>query len=627
MCGVAGYADFGRVESDAATVRRMLRSMRHRGPDESGTHADGPVTLGLRRLSIVDRTTTNIVHANEDGTVVSVCNGEIFNHGAIRRNLASQGCRLRSVADTEVIPYLYARHGLDFVQHLHGQFALALFDKSRRRLVLARDHLGVLPLFFAEPRPGLHIFGSEIKAVLAHPAMEAKVNLSGLDQILSLPGLVSPTTMFAGVHALKPGEMLVADPSGATRHIYWDVDYPEMAPEDDRAFWGDRFDAELAERGEELAGLLTRGVSRRLADEVETGCYLSGGLDSSLIFQLAKDVRGAPLQSFGVVFDDPALCEAHAQRVVAGASGRHQHIRVTEAGLIARLEDVVVHSEAPVKETYNSAALSLAENARKRGCSVVLAGEGADELFGGYPGYLLAGWNSEEADGSLLQTEFERQARGRMWGLPDLRYETGEWALRALREDIYHTELRPFIARFEVGSQTLLDVEKLRGRHPVQQRSYMDLKLRLADHLLGDHGDRMCLAHSLECRYPFLDRDVVEFARRTPACFKVSEGHRKRVVYAAAAGRLPKAITEREKFGFRAATSAELLQNGSELLQDLLSTARVRRQGYFDPDVIEALKDCYSEPGFRLHPHLEIDLLLVAASFSLWLEIFNLPCR
>ncbi|MFI0418763.1 asparagine synthase (glutamine-hydrolyzing) [Spongiactinospora sp. 9N601] len=629
MCGLAGFVDMREGPeaggpaaghpADEAILDAMAATLAHRGPDAAGRFLAAGIGLGFRRLSIVDLTGGMQPLRNEDGSVVLVCNGEIFNYRELRSALRSRGHVFTTDGDVEVIVHLYEEKGPGLLHDLRGQFAFALYDRTRRRLLLARDHLGVLPLFYTRT-PDQLVFGSEIKAVLAHRGVPRAVDLTGLDQILTFPGLAGPRTMFAGVRSLEAGHYLLVE-DGQTRDArYWDLDYPLLGQQSP--------DEDVERRTEELRELLTTSVVRRLRADVPVGLYLSGGLDSSLIAALAAQAEpGTGRHSFSIAFPERHLDESRYQRLVAEKIATDHHEIITgPADLSARFTRMVWHAEAPVKETYNTCSLALSEAARAAGVKVVLAGEGADELFGGYPGYRfdqagLAGAGREHGPDAVL----ERQARQRLWGDPHLYYERDYHQWSRTRRELYAPGVAETFPDFDCTGFPPVDPDMLRGRHPLHQRSYLDVKLRLTDHLLGDHGDRMGMANGVEVRYPFLDLDVVEFATSVPQHLAAPGLTEKYLLKRVADGLVPADISQRQKFGFRAPASPTLLREGAEWVNDMLSPARVRRQGYFAPEVIEHLRARSLRREHDLHPHLEDDVLLVALSFGVLLDTFGLP--
>lgn len=618
MCGIAGALDLqGRPRVDPGVVARMTESLFHRGPDSSGLFLRPEVGLGSRRLKIVDLTTGDQPIENEDGSLVLVCNGEIFNYPELRRWLTGRGHVFRTRTDVEVLLHLYEEHGEDLVDHLNGQFAFALWDAKRRRLFLARDHFGVAPLYYTMA-DGLFLFGSEIKAILAHPSVERRVDLVGLDQVLSLPGLVSPRTVFHGISSLPAGFALTVEDGKTRIRQYWDLDYPEDSN-------GHLSSSSEAEYVEELREVFTRSVTSRLQADVPVGLFVSGGLDSSLVSAFAaRQTPGVPRHTFSMSFEDNAIDETGYQRLMAEMLGSHHHeIRFGSEEIAGRLRDMVYHCECPVKETYNTCALALAGAAREAGVKVVLAGEGADELFGGYPAYRFDAAGRKGPALTVEEVE-EEELRERVWGDRHLGYELDQVPLREIKGALYASEVAGRLDEIDCMGHPLVDTSRLRNRHALHKRSYLDFKLRLADHLLSDHGDRMVMAQSVEARYPFLDLEMVDLARRVPPSLKVNGMTEKYLVKRMAEGRIPRSIVEREKFGFRAPGSPMLLRRGYGWVEDLLSPETVRRHGVFDPDAVSRLAGRYRQKGFELHPHLEVDLLMVVLTLHLLCETFEM---
>lgn len=619
MCGIAGsFALDPDLPADREALARMLRPLAHRGPDDSGSHCVGGVALGYTRLAILDLAGGNQPHFNEDASLVSVCNGEIYNYPQLRRELEAKGHVLRSTCDVEVLVHLYEEHGADFVKRLNGQFALALYDGHRRELILARDPVGIAPLFYTVAGRTL-LFGSEIKALLAHPGVQRRVNLAALDQILTFPGQVSPTTMFEGIHSLPPGQFLRARGGDFSLHEYWDLVYPrigELSEEHPEAYHVERLEAALAQ-----------AVEDRLRADVPVGFYLSGGLDSSLIAALVQAARpGQRFHSFSITFPRTEMDEGRYQRLMAErVQSIHHEVAFNPAEIASRLRAAVVCAEAPLKESYNTCSLALSERVHQAGLKVVLTGEGADELFAGYVGYRFDGAHIPRGSGGFdLETLLEDEVRERLWGDPEFFYERNYHGYRETKRALYASALAGCQADFDAARAPLVDRDKLRGRHPLHQRSYVDFKLRLADHLLADHGDRVAYAHSVEARFPFLDLNVIEVARTLPPGLLVKDAVEKYPVRALAAKHLPAEIVNREKFGFVAPGTPSLLAQPADWVEDLLSPETLRRQGYFDPASIQRLRSANGRPGANLNPTFDTDALMVVLTFGLFLEAFGM---
>lgn len=622
MCGILGYFDLGGGGPRPQTILEdMAEVIRHRGPDAGGAFRDGGAGLGFRRLSIIDLATGDQPIVNEDESLVLICNGEIFNYKPLRAELEARGHRFRTHSDVEVLLHLYEDHGPAMLSRLNGQFAFALLDRRRRRLFLARDQAGIAPLHYTVSN-GVFVFGSEIKAILQYPGVERAVDLTGLDQVFTFPGLVSPRTMFRGIHRVRPGHYLLVDQdSGVREHEYWDLDYPLA---------GDVGDAPEQTYLDGLTEAFSRSVKLRLQADVPVGFYLSGGLDSSLtaafIHRLEPDLSR---HAFSIAFADQRADEAKYQQLVARRVNCELHAaRFDWSRTAGMMRTMIHHAECPVKETYNTCSMELSRAARAQGIKVILTGEGADELFAGYVGYRFDQARAARPGGALtVEDLLEEGMRETLWGDGRVHYESDYHDDQQRRRTLYAPELRGAFSDFDCLRHPLVRKDRIVGRHPLHQRSYLDFKLRMGDHLLMDHGDAMALANSVEARFPFLDIDLIEYARMIPPGLKLRGYREKYLLRRMGEGLLPEQITQREKFGWYAPGSPEMLQQGVEWIRDMLSPATIRRQGYFDPDLVETLTRQYSQPGFRLKQPFESDWLMVIATFGLFQDVFAMPAR
>lgn len=620
MCGLVGFMDLRHERpADRSVLEKMTESLTHRGPDSYGYFVGDDIGLGFRRLSIIDLANGDQPLRNEDGSLVLLCNGEIYNYLALREELMRKGHAFRTKTDVEVLLHLYEEEGTAFLNRLNGQFAFVIYDRKARSLFLARDHFGVNPLYFTVTDQVL-IFASEIKAILKHPLVRAEVDLTGLDQVLTFPGVVSPRTMFEGIESLPGGQFLTVKGSSIKRQEYWDLDYPpdgEVSYDKPESFYV-----------EELKGLFEQAVRYRLQADVPVGYYLSGGMDSSMVAaEVKRASAGNARHSFSIAFTEKEICESRYQRIMAEYAGsRHHEIVFDWAEISERLPAVIRHCECPVKETFDTCSLALSEAARASGITVVLAGAGADELFAGYVGYRFDRLGLRAEKKYDYETIMEDELRERLWGDKDIFYEMDLLALRDVKLALYSDLLNDRFEQFECLNFPPVNKERLQGRHFIHQRSYLDFKLRLSDHLLTEHGDHMALANAVEVRYPFLDINLIEFSRLIPPDLKLRGYTEKYILKKLAEDLLPKEIMAREKFGFRAPGSPYLLQQNIGWVNDLLAPERIKRQGYFNPAVVEKLKRRYSQPGATLHPHMESDLLLFVLTFGLFLDAFELPC-
>ncbi len=621
MCGITGIfnlSDGPRIEKEL--IEAMANTLAHRGPDDSGFYIDESLGFGFKRLSIIDLTSGNQPIYNEDRSVIVVCNGEIFNYKELRHVLESKGHRFYTYCDVEVLVHLYEEYGADFLNKLNGQFAFALYDRKSRILLLARDHVGIAPLFYTVA-DNAFIFGSEIKAILKHPMVKREADLTALDQIFSFPGLVSPRTMFRHISSLKPGHFLRIRDGRIEVKAYWDLDYPlasEIESEKPESYYIEKIDE-----------LLTRSVKYRLQADVPVGFYLSGGMDSSLTASIIRKLHSDQRHSFSIGFRQAEIDERKYQQLMANTVGSFHHDVIFDWPDISnRLKQVIYHAETPLKESYDTCSLTLSELVRKNGIKVVLTGEGSDELFAGYVGYRFDMQRSEfDEDSHSVEMMMEREIREKLWGDPDFFYERNQYEFRETKQAIYSERVNENFSEFDSMNHELIDRGKLAGRHPIHKRSYIDFKLRIADHLLADHGDRVAYANSIEARYPFLDVEFIDFVKTIPPNLMIKGSVEKYILKRLSEKYLPEQIINREKFAFVAPGSPYLIRQDIEWIADLLSYQTVKKQGYFNPDTVERLKKMYSGDNFNVNQTYENDLLMIVLTFGIFLELFKMPER
>ena len=623
MCGLCGFVALGTPSELAReTLSRMVKTLRHRGPDEVRTCVGDGFAFAFTRLAIIDPVGGSQPMWSEDGTVVAMMAGEIYNHERLRAELRTKGHVFNSRCDAEVVPHLYEEYGVDFPARLDGQFAVAVYDLARDRFVAARDHFGVVPFFYAAREGGL-VFGSEIKALLEHPLVEREVDPVGLDQVFTFPGLVSPFTMFRGIRSLPPGTRLVLSGAGRApaEHRYWDLVYPkrgEIRPAGDEEFYRDQMEQHL------LAA-----VERRLQSDVGIGVYLSGGLDSTFVAALIRHLRpGLELPSYAAAFAEKEISEADHQRAASRWLQTDHHERfIAGEEIQLRLPDVIRHTECPLKESFDAAALALSETVHRAGGRVVLTGQGADELLGGYIGYRFDRMRRSQGARIDARQLAEADLRRRLWGDENFFYERDDVAFTTVKQWLYADKLLQDEPDLDCLHHPVIDTAMLVGRDDLHRRSYLDLKLRLADHLLGDHGDRMAFANSVEARHPFLDRELAEFVATVPPELKLRGLQEKYLLKQVGRKWLPDEVVDREKFGFTAPGSQHLLRQRSSWVSSLLDRDRIVADGYFDPDAVADLVQRYREPGFRINVPFETDLLMTVITFNAFLDIFDMPRR
>jgi asparagine synthase (glutamine-hydrolysing) len=558
-------------------VARMTAMLRHRGPDGEGYHLAPGIGLGMRRLSIIDTVTGDQPMANETGSVVVICNGEIYNYLELRERLQAKGHHFRTRSDVEVIPHLYEDDPDGFLRELRGMFAFALWDGGRRRLLLVRDRLGIKPLHYAVTAAGL-VFGSELKAVLASGAVAPTRDGRALRELFALGFLRAPRTMVAEVRRLLPGQWLRFASGVVTTGCYWDVGFPGRHDYDSST--------SPAEWAEALRDRLTESVRLHLRSDVPVGAWLSGGIDSSAVTALASRELRRPLPTFSLGFDDPAVDEVKRNRAL-DEFPEYQLVghRLRCGGEhAALLSQAVWHREQPFGLGVDIPRLLLAELAAKH-VKVVLAGEGADEILGGYPWYradrmlsLLADWPAP------ARARVARRLAGRWPGAARILAGSQQLDLERFQALIgsLGRQAPPELFVVDAGEPAALKVpDAFAAWHPFAQLQYLDIKLRLADSVIP-HVDLPSMAHSLEVRVPFLDHVLVELCSAVPPWVKMRGLAEKHVLRRAMRGILPPEICRRRKFGLSAPTR-DLLAGAD------LSEQAVRAQGSFEPACVARL--------------------------------------
>ena len=611
MCAICGVLEWrGRKGIERENILRMQEVLRHRGPDGSGMLMLKGAALGFDRLSFLDLEGGMQPLQNEDGTISMVCNGEIFNFPELRQELEAKGHRFRTRTDVEVIVHLYEEEGLNFPKRLNGQFAIALYDERSRQLLLVRDQVGICPLFYTVSG-GQVIFASEIKGILEYPGVERRLNLKAVDQLMNFPGVVSPTTFFNGIYSLRGGHILQIRSGEEIRDLeYWDLCYSAEAEED-------RGKAYYVER---LRELLKDSISRRLVADVPIGFYISGGLDSSVVACYIGKYLLNSCYSFSAEIAGE-LDESRFQQIVHDyVQSTHYRTVITEDELWANLSKVIYHAESGVKESYDVAAYLLSGLVSSSPARAVLTGQGSDEFFCGYVGYMVDLFRGMQKDKMAPE---ELALNEKLWGDPCFRFERNHPALRKVHQKVYSKDVWGQIDRFSALAESPVNVERLRGLSTQKRRSYIDSKLRLADHLLGEHGDRMFFSHSVEGRHPFLDMELLKFVQTIPDKYKLNGTNEKYILKEAARGIVPDEIRKRKKFPFQAPGMSAMVKRSNGRLE-FLSDKLLKKYGIFDVDYVHEMLRTYSRSDFKLMGAYEIDYLLIVMTVTMLCEIYRL---
>src|SRR5829696_726531 len=548
MCGICGVVQVGgeaRAVLAPGVLDRMTDVLSHRGPDDRGTYEAAGVALGARRLSIVDVVGGHQPVRNEQGSVWAAQNGELYNHLELHRQLEGEGHRFGSHCDTEILPHLYEREGERYPELLRGKFAIAVWDGERRRAVLARDRLGVKPLYWAQS-DDLVIFGSELKSVLASGLIEPRLDYEAIDAYLTFGFLPGPRTPLAGVQKLLPGHRLIIDAAGARSEAYWH--YPKPAP-----------DHSLSEHehGERLLELLEESVRLRLMSDVPLGAMLSGGLDSSLIVALMARNMSEPVKTFSVGFREAAEGNELADaRLVANHYGTdHHELELSLHDQQLDLPDLVWHLDEPLADLSALGFLALSQLATQH-VTVALSGQGADELLGGYRKHLAASL-AQRVPSPVRSAATVAAGRSGRIGRTARTLTAGDAVDRLLAmsghvdERLRSRLYAPALAATGGGAAAGAVAERLNGfqGRALETTLYVDAQLALVDDMLH-YFDRASMAHSLEVRVPFLDHHLVEHCATIPDNLKVRGLTRKHLLRQVAAEIVPDGVLEKKKMGF-----------------------------------------------------------------------------
>ncbi len=622
MCGICGVIQVsGPLRELAADfdIEAMTDSMTHRGPDDRGVHAGLGIAIGARRLSIIDVAAGHQPLANEEGTVWAAQNGELYNHLELRTDLLEDGHNFATRCDTEVIPHLYERHGVDFPKHLSGKFGIAVWDAARRRAVLARDRLGVKPLYYAQVGDVV-VFGSELKAILASGCVPMDIDPVAIQLYLTLGYIPGPRTPFATVFKLMPGHVLVVEEDDVRSEPYWT--YPQSVPEP----------RPLAEWSEGLVETLERAVRRRLMSDVPLGAMLSGGLDSSLIVALMARNMAEPVKTFSVGFEeDEDHNELADARFVADHFCADHHeltLSMIESGV--SLETLVWHLDEPLSDISSLGFYMLSELAARH-VTVALSGQGADELLGGYRKHRVA---------SALRTlgRLPQPVRSLLQGMASGRRMEAVRATRALAARDPAQRLLAMSGLVDDELRSALLTGRLAGNDdsaahaavssrlqhptgdPLLDTLSIDAQLALVDDML-QYFDRTSMAHSLEVRVPFLDHEVVEFCARLPADLKVRGLTTKYLLKHAARGLVPDRIVDKRKLGFfRGASTQWLTKQLSGPGREYLLAPEPRYAEFVDRAVVADLVRRH-EAGDDSRVHLLLSILIL----EVWLQTYLQP--
>ena len=624
MCGITGFLEPGPRANQREILHRMTHALRRRGPDDEGFYHDAHVALGIRRLSVIDLRTGQQPISNEDGTVLAALNGEIYNFRALRLELQGLGHRFQTASDAEVLVHAYETYGPECVARLDGMFAFAIWDAVRRTLVLARDRMGEKPLYYSAGADAF-VFGSELRAVLEHPAVPRELSLESLVRYLAFEYVPAPHSILAGIAKLPPGHMLTISPGSKPDIIqYWDLPFnPDYSVSEHE--WVERLRAQLE-----------ASVRQRIEADVPLGFFLSGGVDSSAIVAVAARLSGTqPLKTFSLGFAESSYDERPFARAMARHCGtEHSEMVFSSADAAALIENVGDLLDEPLVDSSFLPFYALARFARKE-VTVALSGDGGDELFCGYPTFLadsgsrwvqrlpqaLVSWGRRAVDSlppsskyGSIESLLKQFVRGLGYA-PEVRTQLLLGGLTGLeRSALLSAAVREASAGFDPYEDLTRVVAELPELNSVDRLIYQHCKFYLADQNLAT-VDRASMASGLEVRAPFLDHALVELAGRIPAHLKLSGWKTKHILKRALQGALPARIIHRRKQGFGVPIAAWLRGPLRHALEERLAPERVAHRGLFEPATTRRLVEEHVA-GHRDHRKILWGLLM----FDAWCD-------
>jgi asparagine synthase (glutamine-hydrolysing) len=644
MCGIAGVVDLAQHKAvPSGMTRAMAQAIVHRGPDEDGFLDLPGLSLASRRLSIVGLADGRQPISNEDGTIHVVFNGELYDHLAVRARLEARGHRFATHCDTEIVPHLWEEYQEGMLEHLHGQFALALWDARRRRLILVRDRFGICPLFWTRQGDWL-LFASEIKALLASGMVPVRPNRRGINQVFTFFALPGPVTCFDGVHSLLPGHFLRVsfgryklELASVEDCTYWEIDFPDQGME---------------ERGgsrrrlvDDFETVLLHAVERRLRADVPVVSYLSGGVDSSMVVALARYLRGEPLPTFTIRILDPRLDETERAALVARKVGAEQI--VVDCGppeILDVYPSVIEAAEGPVIEPATAALFLLARAVHDHGYKVALTGEGSDEWLAGYPWFKVHKLVSIlDVVTGLPLSQYFRRAYLWLTGAPRF-----PWSLVRRNQDavgghnawldmyglmgmsklrLYSPDMTEALADHFPYADLQLNQGRLRRWHPLHRALYLGARVMLPGLLLSARGDRVAMHSSVETRYPFLDEDVFAFLARLHPGWKLHGLRDKYLLRRLAERWLPAEVARRPKAIFRAPFNSFGLDASPGWVDELLSMDSLRKAGYFDPAAVQQWRKTFPQMREGSMQRMSVEMGLAGVlTTQLWHHTFIDGC-
>ncbi len=602
MCGVAGIIDYRGKTNTVNAVGTMLRSFSHRGPDESGIYHSPTTTIGSVRLSIIDLQTGQQPLSDISGRYWIVFNGEIFNYIELREDLEKKNVRLKTKSDTEVLVNLFAMYGKNCLNMLNGQFAFAIWDKQKEEIFLARDRVGIRPLFYTVNDSAFY-FGSEIKAIFRNREVRRELDPQSLSQIYTFWTALTPGTAFKDIFELSPGHFMTFSRNGIRTEKFWDLN---IGPE--------RRAQSLPEALEQFNELFTSAVRIRLRADVEVAAYLSGGLDSTTTVAYIRDIEPGILNTFSIGFEDKDFDESKYQdEAVRYLDTNHQSITCSSKEIAEAFPKVVWHSETPLTRTAPTPMLILSKLVRDNNIKVVITGEGSDEILAGYDIFreaVIRQFWSRQPGSSIRPMLLKRIYPD----IPHLRNASPNilkmffgYKLEDTGNPLYSHLLRwnnsnhikkHFSDSIKASVNGYDPLEDLAGKLPqdfdnwstLAKAQWLETTVFMSGYLLSSQGDRMAMANSVEGRYPFLDYRVIEFCSSLPDRLKLNGTNEKYLLKKLMTGRIPDSIVKRPKQPYRAPISSVFLaKDRPDYVSELLSERMISKAGVFDAGSVTSL--------------------------------------
>jgi len=608
----------GQQRASLEVLQKMCRTLVHRGPDDEGFFLDRNAGIGMRRLNIIDLATGHQPLSNEDERLWIVFNGEIYNYRELRTDLEKKGHRFATSTDTETIVHAYEEYGLDCVSKLNGMFTFAIWDKKEQKLILARDRLGVKPLYYYMSDRCL-VFGSELKALLACPDVPRSIDFDALDTFLTFEYIPAPLSIFQGIKKLLPGHLLVLQHGVVTTQQYWHIVFPgtQSGENPDQA----------------LYDLLKDAVRLRLVSDVPLGAFLSGGIDSSAVVCMMSEIMDRPVKTFSIGFDDPSYNELQYARVVARHFETDHYELTIKPDIVSLVEDLVRQLDEPLADVSIFPTYLVSKLAREH-VTVVLSGDGGDELFAGYDWYVadrlsryyrwlpqtvrkqwLPSLLNHLPPSSRKKGFINKTKRFVEGAMRDERLQHYRWTMYVTgdkKHELYTDELRDRIKHDSAEAPFVAHLDRFQEAEPVWRQQYADINTFMVDDILVK-VDRMSMANSLEARTPFLDYRMVEFAMGLPSRLTLRGLQTKYLLKRCMQTRLPKEILFRRKEGFSIPMKNWLRKELRPMVEDVLSVDRIKRKGYFNWAYVEKLKNEHWR-GMANHAHELWSLLM----FEIW---------